>query len=649
MFGNRSIFREQARPAVIRESRRAPWLAVSVVCFGAFMGQLDASIVTITFPAMEHTFRASVAEVQWVSLVYLLGLIAMLAPAGRLGDAAGRKLVYLYGFAVFTVASAACGLAPSLGVLVGLRLLQAAGAAMLQSNSVALVTTSAPKHRMRFALGVQAGAQSVGLALGPTLGGLLTSTVGWRAVYWVNVPVGVAALVAGRYLLPRTRQFSPREKFDWPGTLLLVAWTSALLLVLSVASGLALPAGLTALLAAIGVAGGIAFVRREIRARHPLIPVWLLRSAPVAFALIGAACGYLTLFGPLILIPQLLGHGPGGEARTGLLLSALPIGFGVAALFGDAVLPKTWGDRPRGFTGAALTCAVMCSAIFTPVTQPTVVAQLALAGLGLGIFVPANNTVIMRAAADSSASLLGGLVNMARGIGTTLGISLMALALHVGSRGKSGHGYAESAQARPAFILLAVVSAVAAAIALASRAQGRLSGSGRRIRQVHIAEGNLAQDVVGQEQIGPEMADIVSRLRRAMRRAARAADPALGLSVAQLELLSCMAEHPGVRPSQLARLLRLAPSSVATLLNGLQSAGFVRRTPGGDAGGAGDRRTVSLDLSEEGAAAVTRWHRVNEDIIQAALATLPERDQAALRDAAPALRELTVSIDALAD
>ena len=344
---------------------------------------------------------------------------------------------------------------------------------MLQSNSVALVTTSAPKDRMRFALGVQAGAQSVGLALGPTLGGLLTSTVGWRAVYWVNVPVGVAALVAGRYLLPRTRQFSPREKFDWPGTLLLVAWTSALLLVLSAASGLHLPAWLTALLAAIGVAGGIAFVRREIRTRHPLIPVWLLRSAPVAWALIGAACGYLTLFGPLMLIPQLLGPGPGGEARTGLLLSALPIGFGVTALFGDAVLPKAWGDRPRGFTGAALTCTVMCAAIFIPVTQTTVVAELALAGLGLGIFVPANNTVIMRTTADSSASLLGGLVNMARGIGTTLGISLMALALHLGNPDKSGHGYAESAQAQPAFIVLAVVSAVAAAIALASRARGQ--------------------------------------------------------------------------------------------------------------------------------------------------------------------------------
>ena len=173
---------------------------------------------------------------------------------------------------------------------------------------------------------------------------------------------------------------------------------------------------------------------------------------------------------------------------------------------------------------------------------------------------------------------------------------------------------------------------------------------------MQIAEGNAAQERVSPEQvgpeqigpgqIGPELAGIVSRLRRAMRRAARAADPALGLSVAQLELLSCITEHPGIRPSQLARMLRLAPSSVATLLGGLQAAGYVMRTPGGSAG---DRRTVSLDLSEVGTAAVTRWHRVNEDIIQAALAALPHRDRATLRDAAPALRDLTASIDAQAD
>jgi DNA-binding MarR family transcriptional regulator len=167
-----------------------------------------------------------------------------------------------------------------------------------------------------------------------------------------------------------------------------------------------------------------------------------------------------------------------------------------------------------------------------------------------------------------------------------------------------------------------------------------------------IGPESIGPESIGREQIGPELADIVSRLRRAMRRAARAADPALGLSVAQLELLSCITEHPGIRPSQLARMLRLAPSSVATLLGGLQSAGYVKRTPGGDSTGgapAGDRRTVSLDLSEAGTAAVRRWHQVNEDVIQAALAALPHSDRATLRDAAPALRDLTASIDAQAD
>ena len=191
-----------------------------------------------------------------------------------------------------SVASAACGLASSLGALVALRLPQAIGAAMMQANSVALVTTSAPKSRMRFALGVQAGAQSVGLALGPTLGGLLTTTVGWRGVLGERA-CGHRGGRRGRYLLPRTREFSRPEKFDWPGTLLLVTWTSALLLALSAASGLSLPPWLAALLAVLAVAGAAAFVRREVSTAHPLIPVWLLRSRALAFALAGAACGYL--------------------------------------------------------------------------------------------------------------------------------------------------------------------------------------------------------------------------------------------------------------------------------------------------------------------------------------------------------------------
>jgi MFS family permease len=474
MFGNRSILTEAARPEVIRESRHAPWLAVGVVCFGAFMGQLDASIVTLTFRPMEHAFGAPLAAVQWVSLSYLLTLVGMLAPAGRLSDAVGRKLVYTYGFVVFIAASAACGLASSLGMLIAFRMVQAAGAAMLQSNSVALVTTSAPAARTRFALGVQAGAQSVGLALGPVLGGVLTATLGWRYVYFVNIPVGIIAVVAGRYLLPRTRDLSRAVSFDWAGTLLLAGSTSGLLLVLSAVSGLSLPPSGIGVLVFVMAGCATGFGVREMRARCPLIPVALLRSAPLAVALAGALCGYLALFGPLVLVPQIL---PGGNViHTGLLLCALPVGFGVAALGGDAVLPRAWGNRRRGCVGGLAFAVAMAALIIAP--RWALVPCLVLAGLGLGAFVPANNTVIMGCAQGTSPAVLGGLVNMARGIGTTLGISLVALVLHLAGTGGSGAGEPGAAASRFAFGLLAIVGVAAAAIAMSGKKQGPGAGSG---------------------------------------------------------------------------------------------------------------------------------------------------------------------------
>ena len=136
------------------------------------------SIVTLAFPALQRQFGVGLAGVQWVSLAYLLALVALLVPVGRWSDRYGRKLVYLYGFVVFAGASAACGLAPTLPVLIGLRVVQAAGAAMLQANSVALVATSAPGGRRRAALGIQAAAQALGLALGPVVGGLLVASAG---------------------------------------------------------------------------------------------------------------------------------------------------------------------------------------------------------------------------------------------------------------------------------------------------------------------------------------------------------------------------------------------------------------------------------------------------------------------------------------
>lgn len=439
-----TLLREPARPAAIREHRLAPWFAVGTVCFGAFMGQLDASIVTVAFPALQRQFHAGPASVQWVSLAYLLALTALLVPAGRWSDRGGRKLMYLYGFLVFSVASAACGLASSLGMLIALRLVQAVGAAMLQANSIALVATSVPERMRRAAFGVQAGAQAVGLASGPVTGGLLVAVAGWRWVFFLNVPVGVLAFAAGWYLLPRTRRLADRRGTDLGGMILLAASTAAGMLAISSLSGLGISAWAVACFAAGAVLAGAALLWQEQRSAAPLLDLPAMRAAGTTPGLAGALCAYLVLFGPLVLFPQLISAQGGSALAAGLLLTSLPVGFGLAAVVVGRLLPVGWSNRRRCVAGGTL--AAGCAAALAVPAPPAVsVVLLGLLGAGLGIYSPANNAGIMAAVPERDAASAGGMVNMARGIGTALGVAVVTLGLHAGaflghSGGHSGAG-----------------------------------------------------------------------------------------------------------------------------------------------------------------------------------------------------------------
>ena len=172
---------EPRRPEAIRRRPNAYWLAVAAVCIGAFMGQLDASIVTVALPTLQRSFHVSVGAVTWVGLSYLLVLVATVAAVGRFADMWGHKLLYVYGFAIFIVGSALCGLAPNLGTLIGFRALQAVGAALLQANSVAIIVLAVPRSSLGKAIGIQGAAQALGLALGPTVGGFLLAAGGLAA------------------------------------------------------------------------------------------------------------------------------------------------------------------------------------------------------------------------------------------------------------------------------------------------------------------------------------------------------------------------------------------------------------------------------------------------------------------------------------
>jgi len=420
-----TLLKEPARPAAVRRHPMAPWFAVGTVCFGAFMGQLDASIVTVAFPALQRQFGAGLAGVQWVSLGYLLVLVALLVPAGRWSDRVGRKLCYLTGFVAFVAASAACGLAGSLAVLIGLRLLQAVGAALLQANSVALVTTSVPAPKRRAALGIQAAAQAVGLAAGPVTGGLLIATAGWRWIFLINVPVGLVAVAAGWFLLPRSRNLASRRGGDPAGTVLLAASAAGTMLAISSLSGLGMPMWVIAAFAAVAVLAGAGLWRWERRSATPLLDFGALSSG-MAPALGGALSAYLVLFGPMVLFPQVIAAHGGSALSSGLLLTSLPAGFGLAAVTSNSF---QWPNRLRCAVGG-LVAAGCAAALAIPAPHAVSVVLLGLLGAGLGIYTPANNAEIMAALPIKDAAAGGGMVNMTRGIGTALGVAVVTLGLH---------------------------------------------------------------------------------------------------------------------------------------------------------------------------------------------------------------------------
>lgn len=456
------LLTERPRPRGIAGWRHAHWLAVGTVCLGAFLGQLTAGITALVLPALGQHFRADFAAVEWVALAYLLVLVALLAPVGRLSDLVGRKTMYLGGFAVFALASLGAGFAGSLAALVACRAVQAVGGAMMQANSVALVARGVPGHAMRRALGIQAAAQGLGLALGPGLGGLLVEHASWRWVFWINVPIGLFGILAGWFLLPRTRAeaWAPRGggdgRFDLAGLLLLTGATTALLLALSTASGLPLPAWALAGLLLVAVLLALGLVRQERRAARPILAPGLVNTPGVRPGLAVALIGYLLLFCPLVLGPVLLTGAGVPVLRAGLVITLLPAAFALAATVGGGLLPRAWSDVTRCRFGAGVAGAGLLLLALLPVGVATVAVPLLVAGYGLGLLLPANNALVMRAIPAECSAVGGGMVNMARSLGTALGTALPVLGVHLAGAASGG---------RTVLLTLAAVAVLAVVLA----------------------------------------------------------------------------------------------------------------------------------------------------------------------------------------
>jgi EmrB/QacA subfamily drug resistance transporter len=459
----RLLLTEPRRPAGVRESPRAHWYVVGTVCIGAFMGQLDASIVTLALPRLGRDLHASVGAVEWVALSYLLVLVATVATVGRIADAVGRKLLYVYGFGVFTAGSVLCGLAPTLALLIAARVLQAVGAAMLQANSVALIAEAMPRPLLGRGIGVQGTAQALGLALGPVVGGALLALGGWRLIFLVNLPAGMIGLALGWFLLPRSRSRRVSGGADQLGALLLALGAAGPLIYLSASgrAGYGDPLLVAALVA--GLLAAVGFVRRERRVDAPLIDLSILRRPALAVGLGSGFVSYLVLFGALFVVPYYLTAKHVAFALVGLQLSVLPVAIGIAAPIAGRLVNRA-GGRPLTAGGMILTgVGLLEIALWHSTTG--LLAGLALAGLGLGAFTPANNATIMAATPPGHTGVVSGILNMTRGMGTAVGVAL-ASAIYTAAAGASATRSLPDAAARGFTAALAVLGSLALAVGL---------------------------------------------------------------------------------------------------------------------------------------------------------------------------------------
>jgi EmrB/QacA subfamily drug resistance transporter len=422
-----------------------PWLVVGVTCIGGFMGQLDASIVQLALPTLERQFAANLDVVSWVAIAYLLAYAATLPIFARLSETKGRKLLYLVGYALFTVASGLCGMASDLRLLIACRALQGIGGGLLGANSITILVKAAGPARLGRAMGLFAAAQAIGISVGPVIGGLILAKLGWRWIFLVSVPCGLAGVIVGWLALPQTPQPTTTKRFDWQGALLLTPALTALVLILNEgqAWGFKSAAMLCALLVAVIFLP--LFVWREGQQPDPLIDLHLFRSPAFSGGLAAVNLSYGLLYAMFFLMSFLFIHGlKDSPISAGLHLALIPIALGLIAPISGSIYARV-GARTMT-TSAMLLCLCALVLLWRSLAGQTVdrfaiMCALALFGAGLGMFIAPNNSATVAAAPANRTGVAGGMLNLMRALGCAIGIATASVTLSWRLYAFTGNGH----------------------------------------------------------------------------------------------------------------------------------------------------------------------------------------------------------------
>jgi len=454
----------------LQEASNYKWLVLLAVGIGTFMSALDGSVVNTILPVVRNTFHSPVATIEWVVTIYLLVVSGLMLTFGRLGDLRGNRPVYLSGFFIFVIGSALCGMAPTAGWLVAFRGLQALGGAMLFSNAPAILTKSFPAAQRGQALGMQATMTYLGLTVGPSLGGWLTHSLSWRAVFYINAPVGILAVLLSWIFIPGEHE--PRaDRFDFAGALLFLGGLVSLLVALNKGQDWGWGSPVILGFMAIAVTLLVIFIWVERRVQAPMLDLSLFGSPVFSSATVSAVFNYVALYTVLFLLPFYLLQGRGlNPEQAGLILTAQPIVMAVAAPL-SGTLSDRIGSRIPAMLGMLILAGgmILLSRSGRQTPLEAVAAGLAVCGLGTGIFVSPNNSALMGAAPRQRQGIASGILATARNVGMVLGIGLSGAILTTFLAHNADQGLFQATQV--GFIVAAGV-ALAASIASATRGKG---------------------------------------------------------------------------------------------------------------------------------------------------------------------------------
>jgi EmrB/QacA subfamily drug resistance transporter len=411
---------------------RSRRVALVVLCAGMLMIVLDMTVVNVALPSIQRDLGFSQSSLAWVVNAYLIAFGGLLLLAGRLGDLAGRRRVFLSGLGVFTLASLLCGLATNQAMLVGARFLQGMGGALTSAVILGMIVTMFPEPRERAqAIGVYAFVASAGGAVGLLAGGVLTQVLNWHWIFFINLPIGAATMIAARRAIRPDRSAGIRAGADFPGAALITgAMMVGVFTIVGPAAQQGWLAGRTLAMAACSAGLLGAFVVRQLTARQPLMPLRILRSRTVAGANLIQVLGTAGMFGMFFLgslyLRQILGYDP---LQIGLAFLPVTVVMGALSVRYTDRLVMRFGARRLLFPGLGLIAAGL--ALFAAVPAgggyaTRVLPVMLLFGTGAGVCFPALMTLAMSGASPQDAGLASGLVNTTAQVGGALGLAVLA-------------------------------------------------------------------------------------------------------------------------------------------------------------------------------------------------------------------------------